>query len=71
MVVVEPEEVVKEQWRVPPIKDNQTVDIFTEPEYFQVLIVLCKALSKIRAPMSFSVGCHYFNLRELFLSLTL
>lgn len=35
MVVVEPEEVVKEQWRVPPIKDNQTVDIFTEPEYFQ------------------------------------
>ena len=36
MVVVESEEVVKEQWRVPPIKDNQTVDIFTEPEYFQV-----------------------------------
>jgi len=35
MVVVESEEVVKEQWRVPPIKDNQTVDIFTEPEYFQ------------------------------------
>jgi len=26
---------VKEQWRVPPIKDNHTVDIFTEPEYFQ------------------------------------
>jgi len=25
----------KEQWRVPPIKDNVTVDIFTEPEYFQ------------------------------------
>lgn len=25
----------KEQWRVPPIKDNHTVDIFTEPEYFQ------------------------------------
>jgi len=25
----------KEQWRVPPIKDNKTVDIFTEPEYFQ------------------------------------
>lgn len=24
-----------EQWRVPPIKDNHTVDIFTEPEYFQ------------------------------------
>lgn len=35
MVVVESEVVVKEQWRVPPIKDNQTVDIFTEPEYFQ------------------------------------
>ena len=29
----------KEQWRVPPIKDNHTVDIFTEPEYFQVYIV--------------------------------
>jgi len=26
---------LKEQWRVPPIKDNVTVDIFTEPEYFQ------------------------------------
>eukprot|EP00088_Acartia_fossae_P021069 TRINITY_DN2254_c0_g3_i1.p1 TRINITY_DN2254_c0_g3~~TRINITY_DN2254_c0_g3_i1.p1 ORF type:complete len:444 (-),score=112.44 TRINITY_DN2254_c0_g3_i1:1025-2356(-) len=25
----------KEQWRVPPIKDNHTVDIFSEPEYFQ------------------------------------
>ena len=25
-----------EQWRVPPILDNQTVDIFTEPEYAQV-----------------------------------
>jgi len=25
----------KEQWRVPPIKNNVTVDIFTEPEYFQ------------------------------------
>jgi hypothetical protein len=24
-----------EQWRVPPIQDNQTVDIFTEPEYAQ------------------------------------
>jgi len=24
-----------EQWRVPPILDNQTVDIFTEPEYAQ------------------------------------
>lgn len=26
---------VAEQWRVPPIQDNQTVDIFTEPEYAQ------------------------------------
>ena len=40
MVVVESEVVVKEQWRVPPIKDNQTVDIFTEPEYFQVTTIL-------------------------------
>merc|ERR1712126_410505 len=34
-MVVESEDVSKEQWRVPPIKDNQTVDIFAEPEYFQ------------------------------------
>lgn len=34
-MLVDAEEVAKEQWRVPPIKDNITVDIFTEPEYFQ------------------------------------
>jgi len=33
MIIEEKEE--KEQWRVPPIKDNHTVDIFTEPEYAQ------------------------------------
>jgi len=33
--VVEDSPMVVEQWRVPPIKDNHTVDIFTEPEYFQ------------------------------------
>merc|ERR1711962_539605 len=33
MIIEEKEE--KEQWRVPPIKDNLTVDIFTEPEYAQ------------------------------------
>ena len=36
MVVEETVTQLREQWRVPPIKDNHTVDIFTEPEYFQV-----------------------------------
>ena len=34
-----------EQWRVPPILDNQTVDIFTEPEYAQVCYSLSSAAS--------------------------
>jgi len=34
-MVMETTSVAKEQWRVPPIEDNQTVDIFTEPEYAQ------------------------------------
>ena len=38
MVVEETVFEIKEQWRVPPIKNNHTVDIFTEPEYFQVMI---------------------------------
>jgi len=38
MVVEETVTQLREQWRVPPIKDNHTVDIFTEPEYFQVLM---------------------------------
>ena len=38
MVVEETVTQLREQWRVPPIKDNHTVDIFTEPEYFQVSI---------------------------------
>ncbi len=33
-MVVEVEE--RHQWRVPPIHHNLTVDIFSEPEYFQV-----------------------------------
>ena len=36
-MVMETTSVAKEQWRVPPIEDNQTVDIFTEPEYAQVI----------------------------------
>lgn len=36
------EEVAREQWRVPPIKDNHTVDIFTEPEYFQDIYMYLK-----------------------------
>ena len=40
MVVEETVTQLREQWRVPPIKDNHTVDIFTEPEYFQVGIIL-------------------------------
>jgi len=39
-MVIEPSS--KEQWRVPPIKDNQTVDIFTEPEYFQDIYLYLK-----------------------------
>ena len=37
-MLVEVEE--REQWRVPPIhtNNNLTVDIFSEPEYFQVII---------------------------------
>lgn len=39
-MVVEVDE--REQWRVPPIKDNHTVDIFTEPEYFQDIYMYLK-----------------------------
>lgn len=42
MVVEETVSDLREQWRVPPIKDNQTVDIFTEPEYFQDIYVYLK-----------------------------
>ena len=38
-MVMETTSVAKEQWRVPPIEDNQTVDIFIEPEYAQVIKV--------------------------------
>lgn len=42
MVVEETVTQLREQWRVPPIKDNHTVDIFTEPEYFQDIYMYLK-----------------------------
>ena len=35
-MVLEATSATATQWRVPPIEDNQTVDIFSVPEYSQV-----------------------------------